>query len=219
VATGYPVGVIYDADGSVIDAVFGADASQPMNCQNNGVFVWMDNINPDATIAHAIILLNGLCATDANLLAMMSFEVERAFGRILNLDFSQVNPGAQQNGEAGGTAGMAGDAAPERPLRSHGRRMHPQPSATGLRRHRRAQPHLSHHRCKPGQFPGKQLTAASTVSIQGTVSLPHRPGHAGRQCCCPPARRQRQSPLSVHSHLSIRRILQRQPRQPDLRPE
>jgi len=40
----------------------------------------MDGINPDASIAHGILLLNGLCASNANLLEMMSFEVERAFG-------------------------------------------------------------------------------------------------------------------------------------------
>ena len=93
-ATGYPLGVIYDADGSVIDAIFGKGASQPNSCQNNGVYVWLDNVNPDATIAHGLILLNGLCATNANLLEMMSFELERAFGRILGLDYAQVNPGA-----------------------------------------------------------------------------------------------------------------------------
>ena len=65
----------------------------------------MDNLNPDATVAHGVILLNGLCATNANLLEMMSFELERAFGRILGLDYSQVNPGALTNGETGGTLG------------------------------------------------------------------------------------------------------------------
>ena len=80
-ATGFPLGVIFDADGSVIEAVFGAGASQPESCQNNGVLAWVDNINPDATIAHAILLLNGRCATSAAMLQMMSFELERAFGR------------------------------------------------------------------------------------------------------------------------------------------
>ena len=67
VATNYPLGVIYDSDGSVIDAIFGATTSQPDNCQDNGVLVWMDNLKPDATIAHAVILLNGRCATNSNL--------------------------------------------------------------------------------------------------------------------------------------------------------
>jgi hypothetical protein len=88
-ATNYPVAVIYDADGSVINAIFGATTSQPDACQNNGVYVWIDNFNTNATFAHGVIILNGLCATSANMLEMMSFELERAFGRILGLDFSR----------------------------------------------------------------------------------------------------------------------------------
>ena len=170
-ATGYPVAVIYDADGSVIDALFGADASLPIHCQNNGVFVWMDNINPDATIAHAIILLNGLCATNPDLLAMMSFEVERAFGRILNLDFSQVNPGAPQNGEPSGTdgwpvmqplgglCGPAGGACIPNPA---------QLAYDDIAALNRIYPITAQNLA---EFPGKQLTAASTVSIQGVVTF------------------------------------------------
>ena len=36
-ATSYPVGVIYDADGSVSNALFGASASDPASCENDGV--------------------------------------------------------------------------------------------------------------------------------------------------------------------------------------
>ena len=170
-ATGYPVGIIYDADGSVINALNGADASIPVDCRNNGVVVWMDNINPDATIAHAIILLNGLCATNANLLAMMSFEVERAFGRVLNLDFSQVNPGAEQNDEANGMDGwpvmqpMSGLCGPK------GGACLPDPAQLAF------DDIASLNRIYPitaqnlANFPGKQLTAASTVSIQGTFTF------------------------------------------------
>ena len=170
-ATSYPVGVIYAADGAVIDAVFGADASQPMNCQNNSVFMWMDNINPDATIAHAVIVLNGLCATNANLLAMMSFEVERAFGRILNLDFSQVNPGAQQNGEPGGMEGwpvmqpLSGLCGPK------GGACLPNPAQLAwddIAALNRIYPITAQNLAN---FPGKQITAASTASIQGTVAF------------------------------------------------
>ncbi len=63
-ATNYPIAVIYDQDGSVIDGLFGTGTSQPDACQNNAVYVWLDNINTDATAAHGVILLNGLCATN-----------------------------------------------------------------------------------------------------------------------------------------------------------
>jgi hypothetical protein len=170
-ATNYPLAVIYDADGSVINALFGSGASDPTSCQNNGVLVWMDNINPDGTIAHAVILLNGLCATNANLLQMMSYELERAFGRVLNLDYAQVNPGALQNGEAGGTAGwpvmqpFSGVCGPSGGL------CIPNPSVL------RYDDIAALNRIYPitaqnlASFPGKQLAAASTVSIQGTVAF------------------------------------------------
>ncbi len=106
-ATSYPLGVILDSDGSVINSIFGAGSSDPTSCQNNGVMVWLDNINPDATIAHAVLILNGLCATNTNLIEMMNYELERAFGRVLGLDYAQVNPGALSDGEIDGTLGWA----------------------------------------------------------------------------------------------------------------
>ena len=115
-ASTYPLGILYDADGSVIDAIYGNGASDPTSCENNGVWFWIDNINPDATITHAIILLNGLCATNANLLATMSFELERAFGRILGLDYTQVNTGGDAGQPVmqpfGASCGPAGGCGP-----------------------------------------------------------------------------------------------------------
>ncbi|MGO8760059.1 MAG: Ig-like domain-containing protein [Terracidiphilus sp.] len=170
-ATNYPLAVIFDADGSVIDAIFGTGASQPDACQNNSVFVWLDNINPDATIAHAAIVLNGRCATGSGLLEMMSFELERAFGRVLGLDDSQVNPGAPDNGEAGGTLGwpvmqpLSGDCG------AAGGDCIPDPNVL------RYDDIAALNRIYPitaanlASFPSKQLTAPNTVSIKGTVSF------------------------------------------------
>ena len=170
-ATNDPLAVIYDADGSVINAIYGADASAPESCQFNGVFMWMDNIQPDATVAHAVILLNGLCATNTNLVEMMSYQLERAFGRILGLDYSQVNPGALTNGEAGGTEGwpvmqpLSGVCGPM------GGVCIPDPGVL------RYDDIAALNRIYPitaanlASFPGKQITAANTVSIQGTVSF------------------------------------------------
>jgi hypothetical protein len=171
VAASYPLGVIFDADGSVIDAIFGTGTSQPDNCQDNGVFVWLDSINPDATVAHGIIVLNGLCATNANLLTMMSYEVERAFGRILGLDYAQVNPGALQLGETGGTLGwpvmqpLSGWCGPQ------GGTCIPNPARL------RWDDIAALNRIYPitaanlGNFPGKAITAAGTVSIQGAITF------------------------------------------------
>ncbi len=170
-ATGYPLGVIYDADGSVIDAIFGAGASQPTSCQNNGVWTWLDNINPDATIAHGIILLNGLCASSQGQLAMMSFELERAFGRILNLDYAQVNPTALTDELAGGAAGWPVMQPLSGACGSNGGECIPDSSVL------RYDDIAALNRIYPvtaqnlPSFPSKQLTAANTVSIQGTVAF------------------------------------------------
>jgi hypothetical protein len=170
-ATSYPLGIIYDADGSVINALFGAGASDPTSCQFNGVWMWFDNINPDATIAHAIILLNGLCATNANMLDMMSFELERAFGYILNLDYAQVNPGALQNEEPGGTQGWPVMQPISGVCGSTGGLCIPQPFELhfdDIAALNRIYPITAENLAG---FPGKELTAASTVSIQGAVTF------------------------------------------------
>ena len=170
-ATSYPLGVVYDADGSVIDALFGTGASQPDSCHNNGVFVWMDSINPDATIAHGIILLNGLCATSPDLVAMMSYELERAFGRILGLDYSQVNPTALVDEIPGGTDGWPIMQPLSGVCTGSGGQCIPQPSVLhydDIAALNRIYPITAQNLAA---FPGKQLTAANTVSIQGTVTF------------------------------------------------
>ena len=170
-AASYPLAVIYDYDGAVADAVFGAFTSDPSNCQNNGVMSWIDDFNPDATIVHAVMLLNGRCATTPDLVSMMQFQLERAFGRILGLDAAQVNPGALENGEPGGAEGwpvmqpLAGACGPAGGICI--------PAYTTLRYDdiaalNRIYPITSDNL---GTFPGKVLTAANTVSIDGNLTF------------------------------------------------
>ncbi len=170
-ATGYPLAVIYDVDGGVLDAVMGASTSDPTNCERTGVVAWIDNFNPDATIAHAVLVLNGRCATTADLVAMMEFQLERALGRILGLDYSQVNPGALRNGEPNGTEGwpvmqpMSGTCGPA------GGTCIPDPGNL------RYDDIAALNRIYPitednlAAFPGKVLTAANTVSIDGALEF------------------------------------------------
>lgn len=178
-ATGAPLGVIFDADGSVIDAIYGTGASEPISCQNNGVFLWIDKINADTTIAHAVMLLNGLCATNANLLTMMSFELERAFGRILGLDYAQVNPGALQSGEPGGTFGWPVMQPEDGLCGPQGGACIPNPGVLrwdDVAALNRIYPITSQN---AASFPGKLITAANTVSIQGTIAFRNGEGMQG----------------------------------------
>ena len=178
---GAQVAVVFDADGSVINALAGQGASEPDNCAQNGVVFWLDNMDPDATLEHGVMVLNGLCTGTAGQLQMMSFQVERAFGRLLGLDYSQVNPNAltqassEPNGLLGwpimqpamGLCGAAGGACVGSPATLQWddiaalNRLYPVTSAN------------------IGSFTGKQLTAANTVSIQGTLSFRNGVGMQG----------------------------------------
>jgi hypothetical protein len=170
-ATGTPLGILFDADGTVIDALFGTGVAEQNSCQNNGVYVWLDNINPNGSIAHGIIVLNGLCATNANLLDMMSFQLERAFGRVLGLDYAQVNLGAQFNGELNGTLGWPVMQPVNGFCGSSGGDCIPDPTVL------RWDDIAALNRIYPittanlASFPGKQITASHTISLQGTISF------------------------------------------------
>jgi hypothetical protein len=170
-ATNYPVAVIYDADGSVINAVYGATASQPDACQNNAVYVWLDNFNSNATFAHGVILLNGLCATNAAMLEMMSFQIERAFGRILGLDFSQVNAGALTDGNPDGALGWPIMQPLSGACGAGGGNCIPNPSTLSYDDVAALSRLYPVNAANQSSFPSNQLTAPATVSLQGTVSF------------------------------------------------
>lgn len=169
-ATSIPVAVIFDADGSVIDTIYGSGASDPTSCEFDGVRAWIDNFTIRATIAHGVILVNGLCATTSMQVEMIQFELERAFGRLMGLDYSQVNPGAtsDENDKRLGwpvmqpLSGQCGNSGGECI-----------PNSTVLRYDdiaalSRLYPVTS---TNVGSFSGKVLTAANTLSIRGTISF------------------------------------------------
>jgi len=178
-ATSFPLGVIFDADGSVIDALLGVGASEPTDCENNGVWTWLDSVNPDATAGHGIIVLNGRCATSPDLLEMMSYELERAFGRVLGLDYAQVNPTALTDPVPGGTDGWPVMEPLSGVCSAAGGACIPNP---GLLRWddiaalSRMYPVTAEN---IGSFSGKQITAANTVSIQGTIRFRSGEGMQG----------------------------------------
>lgn len=84
-AVGYSLAVVFDADGAVLDSVVGPGTSDVTNCVRNGVVVWTDDLRTDATVSHAVMLVNGQCATTPELAAMLQFQLERGFGLVLGL--------------------------------------------------------------------------------------------------------------------------------------
>jgi hypothetical protein len=179
--TSKPVAVVYDETGVVIDGIYGAGASSRDACENDGVITNVDNLTTAGTIAHALILVNGLCATTTAQLANVQYQLIRAFGRVLGLDWSQANEGMFSGGSMT-NASLAGW-----PI------MHPveylcngsggtcMPNGTQLRTDDIA----ALNRMYPvteanlGVWPGKTITALSTISVQGTIQFATGQGMQG----------------------------------------
>ncbi len=176
-----PVAVVYDEDGSVIDAIFGQGASDPKACPRNSVITYADGFSTAGNITHAVMLVNGLCAEDSTQLGNLQYEMVREFGRVLGLDWSQANEEMFVNDQIT-TAGTAGW-----PI------MHPierlcnggsgecMPSGTTLRYDdiaalNRAYPITAANR---SLYPGKTVTATATFSIQGTIRFKRGQGMQG----------------------------------------
>jgi len=176
-ATDHPLAILFDEDGSIIDAIYGTLTSEPDNCSQNGVYVWIDNSNADATISHAVILLNGRCtvvsayATQANLLAMMQFNLIRAFGRVLGLDYAQIYPTALTDNTVGETFAWPVMQPLDGVCGSSGGDCIPFPSQLhydDIAALNRIYPVTASN---IASFTGKSLTADNTISIKGTIQF------------------------------------------------
>jgi hypothetical protein len=90
-ATAMPVGIVYDYDGSVTDALLGSGAGNSSQCFSNAVFGGDDNYSTQAAYQHALIVLNGQCALYASQLVEVEYRLVRVIGNVLGLGWSQVN--------------------------------------------------------------------------------------------------------------------------------
>ncbi|PYX87488.1 MAG: hypothetical protein DMG68_11580 [Acidobacteria bacterium] len=88
-ASGNPLAIVYDADGAVTDALLGAGASGL--CLSNSAFGGLDSFTSDGHFAHALVILNGICAQNSSQFPDLQYQLVRVLGRVLGLDWSQVN--------------------------------------------------------------------------------------------------------------------------------
>jgi hypothetical protein len=89
-AVGTPVGIVYDADGTVTDALLGQGAGDPSECFYNAVFGGLDNFGTDAHFLHGLVVLNGNCVVqlpDPD----VEYRLVRVLGQVLGLGWSQTN--------------------------------------------------------------------------------------------------------------------------------
>jgi hypothetical protein len=179
--TAKPIAIVYDEDGSVINAFFGPGASSAATCQQNGVFTFVNNLSPAGNIVHALMLVNGLCATNTTQIAVLQYQLVRAFGQVLGLDWSQTNEEmfASEQVTPEGLAGWPIMHPIERLCNASGQTC--MPNGTTLRPDDIA----ALNRLYPvtasniAGFKGKKLTAANTLSVTGTITFRNGQGMEG----------------------------------------
>ncbi|MFP5226365.1 MAG: hypothetical protein ACLGXA_01965 [Acidobacteriota bacterium] len=180
-ATDIPVAVVYDQDGAVIDALYGSGASSPLVCQNDGVIVSVDNLAVTGNIVHALMLVNGLCATTTGQIANLQYQLVRGFGRVLGLDWSQTNEEMFDTGQfsTGSLAGWPVMHPLERLCNGGSGQCFTNPTQL------RTDDVAALNRLYPvtsaniAGFPGKTLTASATISVTGTIQFPDGEGMQG----------------------------------------
>ena len=179
-ATNKPVGIILDQDGSVINAIYGPDASDASNCTQDGVFTQVDNMSNAGNLSHGLMIINGLCATTQAGVTLLQYEMVRAFGRLLGLDWSQVNDSMfPAHSTSDGRAGWP-IMHPVEYLCS-GQNYDCLTTATTLRLDdiaglNRLYPVTN---ANSQSFAGKTLTAPATISVRGTISFKRGQGMQG----------------------------------------
>lgn len=90
-AVNTPVGIVYDADGKVTDALLGQGSGDSFYCFTNAVYGGPDNFSSDAHLAHALVIINGNCAQGTAQLPDVTYRLVRVLGSVLGMDWSQVN--------------------------------------------------------------------------------------------------------------------------------
>src|SRR5579863_5623906 len=93
-ATGTPLGIVYDVDGTVTDAFLGQGAGDASQCFGNAVFGGLDNFAASANFLHALVVINGNCVAqlpDPD----VEYRLVRMLGQVLGLGWSQTNLNVQ----------------------------------------------------------------------------------------------------------------------------
>lgn len=179
-----PIGIVYDSDGSVTDALLGQGAGDPLNCFTDAVFGGLDNLGTNANFLHALVVINGNCAQTSAQVPDVEYRLVRVLGRILGLDWSQLNlnvitnmPPATANDYGGFAIMHAIDSLNCIPISScyaGSNQINPyQPKIDDQAALSRLYPVTSQNQ---SSFPGKQIFSAETSRIHGSVNFVNAAG-------------------------------------------
>ena len=182
-ATGTPVGIVYDEDGGVTSAFLGQGAGDASECFDNAALGWIDNFGTDAHFAHAVVIINGNCLQSSSQRTDVEYRLVRVLGRILGLDWSQVNdnifthnPVPTLDDYAGLPVMHAADPSNCVPITLCYANPY-QPKMDDQAAISRLYPVTAQNL---SNFAGKQILSSSTARIFGHVSFQNASGQAGQ---------------------------------------
>jgi hypothetical protein len=182
-ATGVPIGVVYDRDGSVVSALLGTGAGDASMCFTNAVLGGADNFSADGHISHALIVINGNCAATSDQLPDVKYRLVRVIGSVLGLDWSQLNLNVITRKPIPGAADFDGfpvmhylDMISCVPV-SACYRAPDTPKLDDAAAISRLYPVTTQNQ---SSFPGKTLFAQSTARIHGMVYFSDEQGNPGQ---------------------------------------
>jgi hypothetical protein len=107
-ATSTPVGIVYDYDGSVTDAILGEGAGEIEDCFTNAVYGGPENFSTAGNIVHSLVVINGICAATNSQLPDVQYRLIRTLGRTIGIGWSQANLNVQKRNPPPGGADFAG---------------------------------------------------------------------------------------------------------------
>lgn len=171
-ATSFPIGIVYDYDGAVTNALLGAGAGDPSQCFYNAVSGGADNYSPRGNYEHALVVINGQCALQSSKIVELQYRLLRVIGSVLGLGWSQLNLNVQTGSPAAGSDDYAGfplmhsiDLLNCVPITL----CYPNPlqlSMDDVASVSRLYPVTPQNQ---SAFPGKQIFSSSTARIRGSV--------------------------------------------------
>jgi hypothetical protein len=164
-ATTQPLAVAYDSGGQVTDALLGQGAGGTDLCFTNAVFGGPDNFTTDGHFAHALVVINGNCASTSAQLPDVKYRLVRVLGRVLGVGWSQTNPSPSTQDLGGFTIMHATDPISCVPITS----CYSTPDVPKM------DDRASLSRLYPvtaqnlASFPGKAIFQSNTVRFHGSV--------------------------------------------------
>jgi hypothetical protein len=180
-AAGAPVGIVYDYDGTVTDALVGAGAGGSGQCFWNAAFGGADSFGTLATYQHALIVINGQCVQQSSQLTDVEYRLVRVLGAVLGVGWSQLNLNVQTGNPAPTSDDYAGfpvmhfsDSGACVPITA----CYPNPYQLSMDDQAaisRLYPVTAQNQ---SSFPGKQVFSSATARIHGSVYFTNARGAA-----------------------------------------